>query len=236
MKVLTVNFNVIMDSCLRLYDQYVDVDENPTVLWRFLDEEMGLKYHTEYDANLLIKLACIMRDAKHFSNNDIFKTDVICANSPDEYVRIITDKLKELTHVEFLSEIGPVLEMHNIDFNSGVMMPGTNEAIQVTEYDKYNQRSWMNYLFKWNLVSRYTWYKCANSRRISFDKEIADKCSTVVFNNKFATESLEKSLTEGFDCIIFCFDEHWVPYRYKHIYDLINQMLINWNSQVLKEE
>lgn len=214
MRILAVNFNVIMTPCIRLYDSLVDIKENPTILWDSFKNELEIDNHISYDASILELIANFLRD---ILNRD--KIPLVCPTSTEDYIRFING---------WLPADDTKLDIVNLDYTSGLIPTNSPEFQEVSDFDKYNSRNWMTYLFSKDMVNSYEWYRCVNSKIIppedvNFEyKQSPLKSVMSIISN-----------TDKFDYVLFCFDEHWVPYKYKHLYDLIVSLLPVYSSTIV---
>lgn len=60
-RVLILNFDCIMWSCIKLYEKYLSPNENPTVSWAMLEYELEIDKYLSYDAGVLKKIARILK-------------------------------------------------------------------------------------------------------------------------------------------------------------------------------
>lgn len=201
--ILSVDFDCIMYPCIKLYNEHITTMENPTVLWNNLERQYGINDHLSYDANLLRDIQSIM--LKNISKGAKF----IPIKNHDEIVKndIVTDWISKnygiiLTNVDYHHDLG-----YDDNIKENIM-----------EFDEYDCSNWVSYLGLKGVISSYYWMKPPTSDMISPDLK-----EDIFPDNEMVIQPVSKLLdikTE-YDVVFFALSEHWIPYKYLHLYDLI---------------
>ena len=197
MKVLTIDFNYIMYPCIKLYNHLCNYKENPTINWEFIENELEIEHFLTYDAEALKQIARIIR----YNCNNKAKLIKI------ETVPEIVDKILSLENK---------IELTNIDWMHDIAYT-VDDADNIQNFDTYNPNSWVGYLFNKSKLEKYIWIRARNSDRPN--RELLDKLQ---FEFEEGSRSHLMSLPNDFDMIYFYFNSTQVPYKYKHLYDLIS--------------
>lgn len=195
MRVLTIDFDCIMAPCIKLYNEKCFGDENPTVIWNALSNDLNIDNFLCYDARILEDIILLIQRS---------------VNSGAKFVSIVdhqnvVDVVKDLRDDE-------KIDLVNIDFHHDVWY--NRESLNSIEmFDQYNCSNWVGYLYKTDRLNSYTWYKMYGSDL--FDCKELSIPTTIKKNSEI------KGLDGSFDVIYFCLSPQWVPYKYHHLYDII---------------
>ncbi len=184
MRVLSIDFDIIMSPCINLYNDKAGEGNNSQVNWEKILYERQLENFLCYDSTTLLNLFKLLKQQK-------CKFEFI--ESHARIVPFITEKC----------------ELVNIDFHHDIYYQ--KESTEHFADDKYTCANWVSYLEYKNLLHKYTWVKSGNSQKFHGD-----------FSVEY--EQLDKSEIPNlgnFDKVIICFSPNWVPYKYRHLYDLI---------------
>lgn len=197
-KILSIDFDIIMYSCIKLYNDKVGGGDNPTQLWQGLENDYNINNILTYDWNVVKQIAQLIKKAKsvHFIQEH------------QEIVDILKQDWEEDTY-----------ELINIDFHHDLWYRPTDPAT-LADFDNYNCSNWVGYLLLKNKLvnNTYTWLKAPNSDQpIKFDE--------IDLNfQMLSLRDLPSLLKEEFDEVFFCLSPQWVPYKYTKIYELIKIM------------
>jgi len=187
MRVLSIDFDIIMAPCINLYNDLSSEGENSSVNWEKILYERQLEKFLCYDSKILTDLFKLLKQQD-------CKFEFI--ESHADIVPFITEKC-DLTNIDF---------HHDIYYHF--------ESTERFAEDKYNCANWVSYLGFKNLLETYHWIKAGNSQ--DFRGE---------FNIPWQKSDVSKIATLGkFDKVIICYSPNWVPYRYRHLYDLIKEV------------
>ena len=199
-KILSIDFDIIMYPCIKLYNEHIGGSMNPTQIWKWLEEEKEIEPFLNYDAKILIILAKIIK-------NQMKKgAQLVCYNEHQESV----DNLK--TWDCFENE--EPFDITNIDFHHDVWYREEDKDL-LFSFNKYNCSNWLGYLFIKNKTSKIVWYKASNSD-LPYENNI--------INEIYNISNLEQLNDETFDIIYFVKSPQWVHYKYHHLYDLISEV------------
>lgn len=205
--ILSIDFDIIMYPCIKLYNDQVPGDENPTVLWNNLEERFDIDHFLTYDARLYIEIVKCVKEA--VANG----AKLIQIEDHDKLV----DWIKGFDD-EFYNDEENKYNITNIDFHHDLMYRKLDKSA-ITRFDKYNCSDWLGYLYLKKKAQSITWVKAPNS--IPYcndfgeikDLEILPKSEIGILNK-----------TNKFDYVFLCLSPQWVPYKFKHLYDLIIEL------------
>lgn len=197
MKVLSIDFNIVMYPCIKLYRRFCNEEENPTLNWEYIQNEIEAEQFLCYDGELLKSLSkLIKRNEQNGAKLYLisYHKDVI-----SELAGESTDKI-ELTNVDWFHDIAM----------------GTDDLNSIQNFKTFNSSNWVGYLQIQNLLFNYIWVKARNSDPCP--KEAVDKLQ-LPYEEMYIKNI--KDLPSDYDKIFFCFSPNMVPYKYKHLYELI---------------
>ena len=203
MRILVVDFDIIMHSCIKLYDNRIaqHPEENPNIIWEMLENEFGLNKFMSYDSKILVDIARLIK--KSIGNQSEFilvKTNSEC--------------LKDILSIENFSNI--TIDITNIDYHHGILK--SDEQLQeVSDFDNYDSFSWIGYLFTHSKLDNYTWIAAPSSTQFISEKLKFD------FNRLLLKDI--NSLNCEFDRVYFVRNDRYIPYKYLHLYDLIVELV-----------
>ena len=63
--ILSIDFDIVMYPCIKLYNDKVGGEDNPTRLWEFLEREHDIQEFINYDAKYLLALATLIKNTVH---------------------------------------------------------------------------------------------------------------------------------------------------------------------------
>ena len=203
--ILSIDFDYIMFPCINLYNDITSGGENATVIWEMLKRERGISDEfLLYDPKAYRAIIKLIKTIKDKDKN----IELISITEHDELVSEIA--LGDETKYDLV----------NIDFHHDIMYRPTDRK-NLKNFGTYNCSNWVGYLMLNNKINSYTWIKAPNS-------SLYDHKLDGTYDIKFETESiraiedLDTFLSNHcFDKIFLCFSPQWVPYKYKHLYDLI---------------
>lgn len=202
MKVLSIDFDIIMYPCIKLYNSYARGNENPTVIWNNLEHDMEIDKFMSYDANILHDIAMLMK--RNVANGaKLFKID--------EHDKIV-DSLNKLHPDE-------KFDLVNIDFHHDISY-STESNNDMKNFDNYTCANWVGYLSSKNQLDTYEWIRASNSDLCG--KNIEDSLGIQYTISRL---SRINELGSDFSEIYFCLSPQWVPYKYHHLYNLICDMV-----------
>ena len=203
-KILSIDFDIIMYPCIKLYNGDVDGDDNPTDLWRDLEDEYGLENYNilTYDTKVLKEIT------KLISHN---KT------KPIHFIQEHQEIIDHLKTTPGWNE--DQYDIYNIDFHHDMWYRDTDFA-DILKQDEYNCSDWLGYLFLTKRASNITWLRAPNSE----DLDIKPYGGNIKINTLRIRE-FYKLYDLNFDEIYFCFSPQWVPQKYRIFYDMIQIMI-----------
>jgi hypothetical protein len=202
MKILSIDFDIVMYPCIKLYNDEVGGKENATVIWSQLDFERNISQHLHYDANTLSNILDVMMRS-------------ICAGA--QFVPI-TSHEEIVTYLEQNLEIAKdnTLDVVNIDFHHDILYR-EEEIVHTKFFGMSSCANWVAYLSTNNYLKSIEWIKAPNSDFYAFFNTESD-----VVKNKLTVSSLYTlpTMDTDFDYVFFCLSPQWVPYQFHHLYDL----------------
>lgn len=240
--ILSIDFDYIMFPCIKLYNDMSHEGENSTVIWDHIQYGRGVDdKFLSYDPESYNKLVMLIKKIVEY-NKEYNESDDLLDTAKELKKYCITDHEKIVDilkndHMKFLSDMKPYstedmikdfkenykYNLVNIDFHHDVMYR-PQDRNSIMSFDKYNCSNWVGYLMLKNMIESYTWIKAPNSDL--YDHKLDGK-----YNIEFITESfrvlddLSKFVKDhNFDYIFLCLSPQWVPYKYKHLYDLIVEL------------
>lgn len=208
MKILSVDFDIIMYPCIKLYNDKVGGDANPTELWSFLEQEYELQNFINYDAKYLLKIAELVKTATSKGAKLI----------PIQEHQEIVDYLKATETYEEDS-----YDVVNIDFHHDIWYRDEDKN-NILSFDKYNCSNWLGYLYLKDKTNSIEWICAGNSGGYpAYDKENE---TVEVINKK--TRLLEwDGQVKDVDYVFLCLSPQWVPYKFHHLYQLLINLCSN---------
>lgn len=184
MRVLSIDFDIIMAPCINLYNDMAGEGQNSQVNWEKIFYSRDLEKFLCYDSNTLTNLFKLLKEQK-------CKFEFI--ESHADIVPFITEKC----------------DLVNIDFHHDIYYQ--KESTEHYADNKWTCADWVGYLGYKDLLNTYYWIKAGNSQQFAGE-----------FNVPWEKDNVEKIPFLGsFDKVIICFSPNWVPYKYRHLYDLI---------------
>lgn len=205
MKILTIDFNCIFYSCIRLYEEKVVKEENAATIWNFLDDRYDMTRFIDYDSKLLLQLARIIYSNDSHIPGVKKSRNSICVEHSNMVGWITEDVLKSENPPESIS-------ITNIDFFDDLNLVGQSKT-NINRFDKYDSTNWLGYLYSKGYVQEVTWYKAANSDVNKYPDDI--KYTIKSFRD------LDELINGDFDYVIISTSPKYVPYKYRHLVDLL---------------
>lgn len=197
MKILSIDFNYIMYPCIKLYRKYCSDEDNAAINWDFVQNELEIENFLCYDGEVLKQLSSLIRRNQ--------KNDVplyLITNHKE-----IVDSISKLT--------ADPIELTNIDWHHDISSD-RNDVEDVSNFDKYDSYNWVGYLQSQGKLSKYVWIKARNS-----DICPPDILDRLQFSYDIGNTRNISELPDDYDAIYLCFSPNLVPYKYKHLYELI---------------
>lgn len=201
LKVLSIDFDYIMYPCINLYNNMCFGDGNPTLIWDIIERERNIEDKLSFDKQYFLFINKLIM-SNIINNNDIKFISI--ENHGD-----IVDHLLKYENTKF--------DILNIDHHHDFIYNTSDVSIsEVLDFDKYTCGNWGYYLFKkGHLFNDFRWMKTPTSSTYNGPDSDAIKILT--------KNDWESVLEEHFDIIFLCLSPQWVPYKYKHLYDIIVQ-------------
>ena len=142
MKILSIDFNIIMSGCIKLYADKINTNEAPKLIWDYLNDVYEMDKYTNIDARILSAIVTLIK-----KNKSAKFTPIISPHA-------IVDEVIKLNN--------PV-DIINIDFFHDLV----NEEKEIEEWknDKFTDLNWLGYLIYKDKVENCTWIKAPNSFR-----------------------------------------------------------------------
>lgn len=199
MKILSIDFNYIMSSCIKLYRHFCGED---ITNWDVIENELGIERFLCYDGEVLKQLAALIR------RNAINGSKICTMEHHREIVDIINKRSSESEKVDIT----------NIDWGHDIA-ENKEDVEQTISFDRYSNTNWVGYLQAKGKLGTYTWIKASNS--IMLPEELVNK-----FDIRFGIGGKTHivSLPDDFDAVCVSFSPTQVPYKYKHLFDIITMV------------
>ncbi len=157
MKILAIDFNIIMYNCIKLYADKVNINENSTLVWEMLQDEMEIKQHINVDAKVIKKIIALLKANQ--------SAKIALLDNQSAIVKDINDEDK--------------VEITNIDFFHDLLY--SEKDIEKWKKDKYDDLNWLGYLLYKDKVEKCTWIKMPNSYRCT--NNIENDVEIINFSN-----------------------------------------------------
>lgn len=140
MKILSIDFNIIMSSCIKLYADKININENPRLVWDYLNDVYEMDKHVYLDAKILSSLIALIKK-----------------NKSAKFAPITTPR----AIVEEVLKENEKVDITNIDFFHNLIT--VEEEIKEWDEDNYNDLNWLGYLIYKDKIENCTWVKAVNS-------------------------------------------------------------------------
>lgn len=201
MKILSIDFDVIMYPCIKLYNEWCNGSENDTQIWNRLEFEKNISQYLSYDANTYHNIATFLFNVVQNGAKFI----------PIQEHQMIVDYLKNY------NLLNNSFDITNIDYHHDILYD--KNSLTLIDFDNYSCADWAGYLLKKNPNTTLTWLRCPGSSNpdpniCTFDNNIIIKHITEIYN-----------LDAEYDLVFFCLSPQWVPYMYHHLYNLIIDLI-----------
>jgi len=200
MKILCIDMNIIMAPCIRLYEDRVSARENPEIGWINLERTMGIGAHLLYDTELLLDIARLIKNNK----NAVFAV----TEQQKDNVAVIEEVMHEIKCGD--SQTNDSIHVTNIDFFCDAGRPEDRSRF---DFGVYSDDSWLGYLAKKYPEMAFTWVKAPGSA--------VPECACREQSIEIASVSDIAELPQDHDLIILTCTQRFVPYRYRHLGDLL---------------
>lgn len=204
-KVLSIDFDIIMYPCIKMYNAYSMGDANPTELWRHFEEMYNFnEANLYYDAKVLMDIAKLI--VENVKNGAVF-----CPiQSHDMIVQMLKDQPDIYNDPEMKYHI------FNIDFHHDVSY-SRDSLNMISMFDTYNCTDWLAYLELKEKLIQLDWIKAPNSELP--DPEVAYMIDNIIPIRNIPTLPIDC------DVIYFCLSPQWVHPKYYHLFHLITHMI-----------
>lgn len=196
MKILIINFDVVMKDCIRLYQAYIDALGNALISWERLEHDLGLE-----------KFLCVSQDSLFAVIKAIkfLKT----TGTP---IRFLNDPCQ----IPALLNHDESIDLTNIGFFHGIYDGG---GAGVRDFEEYDIKTWVGYMAFHQNLSSYTW------GRLPTSPDFADAENFGVnFTIQSYREAFDSIEAVHYDQCIVCFSERYIPYRFHFIWEMIKIM------------
>jgi hypothetical protein len=206
-KILSIDFDIIMYPCIKLYNSKSSGDANSTQLWEFLEHEININSFLKYDAQTLKDIALLMK-------RNIQKGAKLYAIQEHQQV---VDKLKKMVDYNETK-----FDITNIDFHHDIWY-GPQDITDAKDFDKWACNNWLGYLYSKEKTTNIHWIKGPNSEKMREEENnIINQISGVrnIINQD-----------DDYDIVFFCLSPQWVPYQYHHLYYLIIELITNYSKE-----
>lgn len=211
-KILSIDFDIIMYPCIKMYNPYSTGDANPTELWKHFEAVYNFnEANVYYDAKVLMDIARLI--VENVKNGARF--------IPIESHDTIVNLLKNQTEIYD----DPEMKYHifNIDFHHDVSY--TRDSLNmISTFDKYNCTDWLAYLELKDKLVQLDWVKAPNS-------ELPAPEMQYIIDNVIPIRNIS-TLPVDCDEVYFCLSPQWVHPKYYHLFHLITHMIDGLNNTV----
>lgn len=208
-QILTVDFDIIMDPCIKLYNKDINAHENDRVIWESLERMYNIDKHLSYDSNILLGIERVMLLA--LLNGATFKA---IRNH---------DEILEDDDFKMWNEQNCLFDITNVDYHHDLGYTEEGEA-RALDQDVYDCTDWAGYLYHRGKLGRYDWVKAKSS---DIPPKDVFKHSLVIqrFNDFIQQYTGDNGNPPKevcfFDKVYFALSPQWVPYKYHHLYHMI---------------
>lgn len=202
--ILSIDFDIIMHSCITLYNDDVEGNDNPIELWGWLEEEYKLE-----DYNLL------SGDFK-----TLFEIAKLLNYNKDKPIYFIDEHQEIIDILQERSEYNTdTYNIYNIDFHHDIWYD-EDSPDEILDNDEYTCADWVGYLYLKKKLKQYTWLKAPNSDLL----EIPIYGKNFNFNI-LRLSDFDKLYKINFDEIYVCLSPQWVPEKYHYLYNILELFL-----------
>lgn len=204
--ILSIDFDIVMYPCINLYNGDVDGGDNPTELWRDLEDEYGLENYNilKCDMSIVMEIAKVVAYYYKLGKPIYFI---------DEHQEIVDNLKKEPTYDE------DTYNICNVDFHHDLWYR-ESDFPDILKADEYNCSDWLGYLYLKKKLESFTWLKAPNSDEPEFRSYGGD------FDLKtLRIREFNKLYDMNFDEVYMCLSPQWVPDKFRPYYNLIRVMV-----------
>lgn len=203
MNILTINLNIIMRNCIKLYQHYIDVRENSTVMWEQLERDLGLEKFLSVDSKTIFTLISTLKTLK---GRDI---PIKFVDSAEKIPDLISGDEK--------------INLINCDYFHSIYYGNPQKLVDFGEYDC---KSWVGYLISQHHISNYIWgYTPASEEFHAYKDDTTFKdCEFSLDVTPYLTV-LDNIKSEDFpkvDLVVVGNSDKYIPYKFRFIWEMLN--------------
>lgn len=204
MKVLSIDFDQIMQPCIKLYNDLSGCETNATKNWKRIERERSIDKFLNQDANALILIAKIIKE--NIKNGASF-------SAIQDHQEIAKD----------LNNIKDKIDLTNIDFHHDIMQRQDEDAaIKLYDEDDCDCSNWVGQMYIKDKLNSYTWVRAPQSDDFDFKTSIVAEMEKIY--NQMSLYQLNE-IPCDFDRVYFCLSPQWIPYKFEHLYNLIVELV-----------
>ena len=194
-KILVIDFSYIMYNVIKVYKDRVNLNENPTLIWKMLEEDFGLNTNiVRYDARSYKEIVDLVCDLAKFNNITDYK---VAMNMNEITKEMLASKdTYEIINIDYFDDLYKIFRRSN-------------------NIDNLN---WVNHLYHNDKIESYRWIKTITS----FVKDNYPENTAVENKIKFARDIIPQGTDIS---IIITFSPQFVPYEYKTLFDTLDIIL-----------
>lgn len=212
--ILSIDFDIIMYPCIKLYNDKIGGDQNSTSLWLALERDFEIEKYLSYDANVYKNLCKLIK-----RNIDNGAKLYGLENHED----IITELKKDSNYETNLYNVT------NIDFHHDIYYR-EEDRVEAKYFDKSNCSDWFGYLIdNKKVASDLRWIKAPNSEPCHIE-DFMSKLTVDNITNDFRSNKVFTDI--DYQYIYLVKSPQWVPHKFIHLYDLIIDLFGDENKEV----
>lgn len=201
-KILSIDFDIIMYPCIRMYNTFGDGLLNETELWDFLEQHYNFNEQTlNYDAKTLMDITrCIIKNVQNGAFFNAIKTH-------DQLVNLLKNQpdYDETTY-----------SIVNVDFHHDLGY-GDDSLNKITSFNQHDCTNWLSYLKLKNKTSNIEWIKAPNS-----EMPVGPACD---YLNSIKPIREIYTLPTDFDEIYLCLSPQWIHPKFYHLFNFITYIV-----------
>ena len=206
--ILSIDFDYIMFPCIKLYNDLCGGGENSTTIWKIIEFGRGVDdKFISYDARSYTSIVKLVKAAIERDKN-------VKLIPIEEHQEIVDDLKRDENYND------TKYDLVNIDFHHDIFYRATDKNA-IMHFDKYNCSDWVGYLILKDKIEKYTWVKAPNSDLYMHNLDGSHDIKFEIASGNIFDDIKSFVDTNTFDKVYLCFSPQWVPYKYKHLYDLI---------------
>lgn len=198
-KVLSIDMNYIMYTCIKLYFDSVNPEEYSTITWQALDERRDIDQFLSIDKDAYLKIVKVLKRYAKLA----------------EKVKFV-DHQKDIVNNLVLDNDGIMYEITNFDFYHDLFVDPKKDKQKLKHFNKYNDMNWVGYIDAKEKLFSYHWYSNPNSPVL--DQSIKFNTERISHHSYHELDGLfEDSVYSIFEEIYISHSPNLVPHKFNAI-------------------